>query len=147
MDFLTAMDVAASGLKSNRTWLNVVSMNMANARTTQTAGGGAYVRKSVSFESSPVYSPFDRAMFDAQNRDLEGVAVRGIVQDQRPFRMVFEPNHPDANEQGYVAYPDINVVEEMTNMMTAMRSYEANAQSVNAVKRMFQKAVRIGQGA
>ncbi len=145
MDFMTALDVGSSGLKANRAWLNVISMNLANAKTTRTVDGGPYRRKSLSFESSPVYSPFDQAMNDQKNRDLEGVAVRGIVNDKRPFKQVFDPGHPDANEQGYVTYPDINVVEEMANMITASRSFEANVQSVMAVKQMFNRALMIGR--
>ncbi|MDD4731896.1 MAG: flagellar basal body rod protein FlgC [Desulfovibrio sp.] len=145
MDFMTALDIGASGLRAQRAYLNVISMNMANARTTRTVEGGPYRRKALSLESSPVYTPFDEAMKDQLNRDLHGVTVRGMVNDDRPFKMVYEPGHPDANEQGYVAYPDINVVEEMTNMITTMRSYEANAQSIDAVKRMFTKALMIGK--
>lgn len=145
MDFMTALDVAASGLKADRSYLNVISMNLANAKTTRTAMGGPYVRKSVSFETTDVLSPFDKAMWDQNNRELKGVAVRGIVNDQRPFKEVYEPNHPDANAEGYVNYPDINVVEEMTNMITATRSYEANIQSIQSAKAMFNKAVQIGK--
>lgn len=144
MDFMTALDISASGLTAQRAQLNVISMNMANIRTTKTAEGGPYQRKSVSFEATPVYSPFDQAMQDQLNRNLEGVKVLGVLADNRPFKQVYEPNHPDANDQGYVFYPDINVVEEMANMMQAMRGYEANVQTVEAVKRMFQKAVTIG---
>lgn len=146
MDFMTALDIASSGMKAQRDYMNVISMNMANAQTTRTSDGGPYRRKSVSFESSPVLSPFDSAMQNEMNRDLQGVAVRGIVNDSRPFRHVYDPGHPDANLQGYVAYPDINVVEEMTNMVNAMRSYEANAQSIQDVKAMFNKALAIGRG-
>ncbi len=145
MDFMTALDIAASGMKAQRDYLNVISMNMANIKTTRTADGGPYRRKSVSFESSPVMSPFDEAMHDQLNRDLHGVAVRGVVNDQRPMKYVYEPGHPDANPQGFVAYPDINVVEEMTNMITAMRSYEANVQTIQDVKTMFNKALAIGR--
>ena len=146
MDFMTALDIGASGLKAQRANLNVISMNMANIRTTRTIEGGPYRRKSVSFESTPVYSPFDRAMDNQANRELKGVKVLGVTADDRPFKQVFEPHHPDANEQGYVFYPDINVVEEMTNMMQAMRGYEANVQTIQSIKRMFQKAVMIGMG-
>jgi len=145
MDFMSALDIGASGLKAQRATLNVISMNMANIRTTKTLEGGPYRRKSVSFESTPVYSPFDKAMDDQLNRDLHGVKVLGVVADNRPFKQVYEPHHPDANDQGYVFYPDINVVEEMTNMMQAMRGYEANVQTVESAKRMFQKALTIGQ--
>ena len=146
MDFMTAMDISASGLKAQRAQLNVISMNMANIRTTKTTDGGPYQRKSVSFEATPVYSPFDAAMQDQLNRDLQGVKVLGVTADKRPFQQVYDPSHPDANAQGYVTYPDINVVEEMANMMQAMRGYEANVQSIEAAKRMFQRAIQIGQG-
>lgn len=145
MDFMTALDIGASGLKAQRASLNVISMNLANARTTRTLDGTPYQRKSISLESTPVYSPFDQAMSDQMNRELHGVKVTGIVQDKRPFRQVYEPGHPDANEQGYVTYPDINVVEEMTNMMTTMRGYEANVQTIQSVKSMFNKALTIGK--
>ncbi|MBN2140601.1 MAG: flagellar basal body rod protein FlgC [Desulfovibrionaceae bacterium] len=145
MDFMTALDIGASGLKAERAYLNVISMNLANARTTRTVDGGPYRRKSVSFASTPIYSPFDQAMNDQLNRDLSGVKVQGIVVDQRPFKQVFDPGHPDANAQGFVTYPDINVVEEMTNMITTMRSYEASVQSIEAVKSMFNKALAIGR--
>jgi len=146
MDFMTALDISASGLKAQRANLNVISMNMANIRTTKTLEGGPYRRKSVSFESTPVYSPFDTAMQNQLNRELKGVKVLGVTADERPFRQAYEPNHPDANDQGYVFYPDINVVEEMTNMMQAMRGYEANVQTIQGAKRMFQKALQIGMG-
>ncbi len=146
MDFFTALDIGASGLKAQREYLNVVSMNMANARTTRTAEGGPYRRKSVSMESSPVLSPFETAMDQQLNQQLRGVTVRGVVSDTRPFKEVYEPNHPDANEKGIVKYPDINVVEEMVNMITISRSYEANAQAVDSAKRMFNRALRIGMG-
>lgn len=146
MNFFTALDIGASGLKAQREYLNVVSMNMANAKTTRTAEGGPYRRKSVSMESSPVLSPFETAMNQQLNQQLRGVTVRGIVSDTRPFKEVYEPNHPDANSKGIVKYPDINVVEEMVNMITISRSYEANAQAVDSAKRMFNRALRIGMG-
>lgn len=145
MDFMSALDIGASGLKAQRSHLNVISMNLANARTTRTIAGGPYQRKSVSFESSPVYSPFDKAMQDQMNRELHGVRVNGVTVDQRPFKEIYDPGHPDANAQGIVYYPDINVVEEMTNMITAMRGYEANVQTIQSAKSMFNKALTIGQ--
>ncbi len=146
MDFLTALDVAASGLGAQRSHLNVISMNLANINTTRTVEGGPYVRKSVVMETSDVYSPFATEMWNQNNRELKGVKVVGIVNDQRPFRMVFDPGHPDANEEGYVRFPDINVVEEMANMITSMRSYEASAAAIESAKTMYNKALLIGQG-
>jgi len=146
MNFMTALELGASGLKAQREYLNVVSMNMANSRTTRTADGGPYRRKSVAMESTPLLSPFDTAMNSQMNQQLRGVTIRGIVSDTRPFKKVFEPNHPDADANGMVRYPDINVVEEMVNMITISRSYEANAQSVDSAKKMFNRALQIGQG-
>jgi flagellar basal-body rod protein FlgC len=84
-------------------------------------------------------------MRSALGRELRGVRVEGIAIDRRPFKMVYEPGHPDANEEGYVAYPDINVVEEMANMMTAQRGYEANVASIETVKGMYMKALELGK--
>lgn len=145
MDFMSALDVSASGMKAQRTYMNVISMNLANVKTTRTPEGGAYRRKSVSFAAAPVFTPFDKAMENPDNRELKGVMVRGIVTDKRPQKRVHEPGHPDADQEGYVTYPDINVVEEMANMITTMRSYEANVQAIQDVKAMFNKALQIAR--
>ena len=145
MDFMSALDISASGMKAQRTYMNVISMNLANIKTTRTAEGGPYHRKSVAFAASPVYNPFDKAMENAEDRELKGVAVRGIVTDKRPMKKVFEPGHPDADKDGFVSYPDINVVEEMANMITTMRSYEANVQAIQDTKAMFNKALQIAR--
>lgn len=145
MDFMTAFDIASSALSAERTQMNVISMNMANVKTTRTAEGGPYRRQSVTFAATPVESPFSKAMNSALDRELQGVRVMDIATDKRPLKRVYEPGHPDANEEGYVFYPDINVVEEMTNMLTAMRSYEANATTIENLKGMFNKALEIGR--
>jgi flagellar basal-body rod protein FlgC len=145
MDFMTAIDIGASGLKAERTHLNVISMNLANAKTTRTTDGGPYRRKEVVFKESDVETPFSKAMQTAQDRELKGVRADAIRNDNRPLKQVYEPNHPDANEDGYVSYPDINVVEEMTNMLSAMRAYEANVSTITTSKSMFTKALEIGR--
>lgn len=145
MDFMSALDVSASGMKAQRTYMNVISMNLANAKTTRTPEGGPYRRKSVSFAAAPVFNPFDKAMENEQDRELKGVVVRGVVNDKRPFKQVYEPGHPDANKDGFVSYPDINVVEEMAHMITTMRSYEANVQAIQDTKAMFNKALQIAR--
>ena len=145
MDFMTAIDVGASGLKAERTRLNVISMNLANAKTTRTVEGGPYRRKEVIFKETDVASPFSGAMQSALDREVKGVRVESVQDDKRPLRQVYEPNHPDANEEGYVSYPDINIVEEMTNMLAAMRSYEANVTTISTAKTMFSKALEIGR--
>ena len=145
MDFMSALDVSASGMKAQRTYMNVISMNLANVKTTRTPEGGPYQRKSVAFAAAPVFNPFDKEMENAENRELKGVVVRGITVDKRPMKKVHEPGHPDADKEGYVSYPDINVVEEMANMITTMRSYEANVQAIQDTKAMFNKAIQIAR--
>lgn len=143
MDFLTAMDIAASGLSAQRQNMNVISMNLANVQTTRTAGGGPYQRKKVVFRSAPLEFPFAKAFSSALEREVKGVKVAEIVPDRRPFRKVYDPGHPDADANGYVLYPDINVVEEMANMLTATRSYEANLATMSNIKSMLNQALQI----
>lgn len=145
MDFMTALDIGASGLSAERTHLNIISMNLANVNTTRTPEGGPYRRKSVVFQSTPLDSPFTKAMRSELEREVKGVKVSGVVTDQRPLRRVYDPGHPDADGQGYVSLPDINVVEEMANMMTALRTYEANAATISSAKTMFNKALELGR--
>ncbi len=144
MDLFTAFDIGASALSAERTQLNITSMNLANAKTTRTMEGGPYRRKAVTLATTPVDKSFGEHMQSAFDRELKGVRVLDIATDKRPFKQVYEPDHPDANAEGYVLYPDINVVEEMTNMLTTTRSYEANVSSIESVKTMFQKALLIG---
>ncbi len=145
MSFISAFDIGASALRAERKHLNVISMNLANVNTTRTQDGGPYQRKSVVFESTPANSQFGSAMDSAMNEELEGVKARSVVNDNRPFKQVYDPGHPDANEEGYVRKPDINVVEEMANMMTAMRTYEANIKSVSSAKKMYNEALKLGR--
>jgi flagellar basal-body rod protein FlgC len=145
MDFLSALDVGATALSVERTQLNVISMNLANAKTTRTPEGGPYQRKSVVLQATDVDSPFSRVMKDALDHEIKGVKVAGMATDSRPPKRVFEPGHPDADKEGYVSYPDINVVEEMANMITVSRSYDANIATVTTVKGMYTKALELGR--
>lgn len=145
MDFITALDMGASALSAERTHINIISMNLANAKTTRTAEGGPYRRKSVVMESIPLDASFSKQMQGALDKELRGVRVQNIAIDQRPLKLVYEPGHPDANEDGYVAYPDINVVEEMAALMTAQRGYEANVTTVDSIKQMYAKALEINR--
>lgn len=144
MDLMTAIDIGASALKAERTHLNVVSMNLANVKTTRTAEGGPYRRKEAIFQETEV-SPFAKTMQSAMDQDLKGVRVASIQTDNRQLKKVYEPGHPDADKEGYVSYPDINVVEEMANMMQAMRAYEANVSTITTSKNMFSKALEIAR--
>ncbi|WP_457570945.1 flagellar basal body rod protein FlgC [Desulfovulcanus sp.] len=145
MDFMTLLDIGASALSAERTHMNVISMNLANVNTTQTAEGGPYRRKTIVFKAAPVETPFSREMQTALDRELRGVRVKAIVTDKRPFKRVYDPAHPDADAEGFVNYPDINAVEEMANLMTAMRTYEANVSAITSAKTMFNKALEIGR--
>ena len=145
MDFMTALDISASGLTAERTHINIISMNLVNVKTTRTETGGPYRRKSVEMAATPVDDSFSKQMRGALDRELRGVRVMNVVQDTRPFKMVYEPGHPDADADGMVKYPDINVVEEMTSLMTAQRGYEANVTSIDTIKAMYNKALEIGR--
>ena len=145
MDFMTAFDISASGLSADRTRINTISMNLANAKTTRTAQGGPYRRRSVVQQATEVDDPFSIHMRSALDREVQGVRVSAVTMDNRPFKRVYEPGNPDANAEGYVMYPDINVVEEMANLMSAQRNYEANVTTVDAGKGMFIKALDIGR--
>ncbi len=145
MDFMTALDISASGLTAERTSINIISMNLANVKTTRTEYGGPYRRKSVEIAATPVDDSFSKQMNGALDRELRGVRVMNVVQDKRPFKMVYEPGHPDADGDGMVKYPDINVVEEMASMMTAQRGYEANVTSIDTIKAMYNKALEIAR--
>ena len=141
MDFLTALDIGASGLTADRTRINTISMNLANAKTTRTPQGGPYRRRTVVQAATDVDDPFSVHMRSALDRELKGVRVMAVTMDKRPLKQVYEPGHPD----GYVSYPDINVVEEMANLMSAQRNYEANVTTVEAIKGMYNKALEIGK--
>ncbi len=145
MDFMTALDISASALSADRTQMNVISMNLANAKTTRTTLGGPYRRRTVIREATNVDDPFSKHMRTALDRELKGVRVAAVSIDSRPLKQVYQPGHPDANADGYVFYPDINVVEEMANLMTSQRNYEANVSTMDAVKQMYQKALEIGK--
>ena len=145
MDFMTALDIGASALTADRQTINVSAMNLANVKTTRTLEGGAYLRRSVIRAATEVDSPFSKQMQTALDRDLRGVRILNVVPDPLATKKVYEPGHPDANPEGVVTYPDINVVQEMANMMTAQRGYEASTTTVEAVKAMYTKALEIGR--
>ena len=144
MSIFGAIDVAASGMTAERLRLDVISNNIANVNTTRTAEGGPYRRQFVVFEPRQGdASSFSQVM--SGQLQLNGVRVSGIRKDDSPLRMVYEPGHPDADAEGYVRMPNINIVTEMVDMMTASRAYEANVTSVNVAKSMMLKALEIGK--
>jgi len=145
MDFMTAIDIGGSSLTAERTHMNIISMNLANAKTTRTPEGGPYRRKTVIMAAKPVDEMGSKQMETPFDRAMRGVQVLHIATDNRPLKRVYEPGHPDADSEGYVFYPDINVVEEMANLMTAQRGYEASVTTIDTVKAMYTKALEIGK--
>jgi flagellar basal-body rod protein FlgC len=145
MDFFDALHVSASGLSAQRLRMNQISANLANMNTTSTKAGGPYRRKDPVFSAQAPAASFRETLRNRHKEMVKEVAVIGIVEDSRlPIRK-HDPNHPDADENGYVALPNINVMEEMVNMISATRSYEANVTAVKAAKDMALKALEIGQ--
>ena len=143
MDFLTTLHISSTGLTAQRTAMNVIAVNLANVNTTRTPQGIPYRRKVTLMEPQPLDN-FDAAL-SAQTEVLSGVRVGDIVEEKTPFRQVYQPGHPDANEMGYVSYPNVNVVTETTNMMFARRAYEANVTAISSTKKMALKALEIGR--
>ncbi|HEY5956567.1 MAG TPA: flagellar basal body rod protein FlgC [Polyangiaceae bacterium] len=138
----SALEVAASGLSAQRVRMNTIASNLANVRTTRTPEGGPYKRL------DPVFEAVDIERLRGTPSLAQGVSlvqVRRIAEDDRPGTMVFEPGHPDANAQGYVEYPNVQAVEEMVNMITASRAYEAGITSLETVKQMARSAIEIGR--
>lgn len=144
MDILTAMKISASALKAERTRLNISAMNLANVNTTRTIEGGPYKAKSVVFGAKPFEKDFSKHL-NLENSKLRKVEVVDIVEDKAPFKEVYDPSHPDADENGIVKMPNVNVVEQMTDIMSARRAYEANVTALDAVKSMALKAMDISR--
>lgn len=139
-----AIDAAASGLTAERLRMDVISNNIANVNTTRTAEGGAYRRQVVVFEPRAKESSFAQIL-SKQVDTGNGVRVVGINKDSSPTHQVYDPAHPDANKDGYVEMPNVNIVTEMVDMITATRAYEANVTTINAAKSMALKALEIGK--
>jgi flagellar basal-body rod protein FlgC len=141
-----AMEISSSGLSAQRTRMKVISSNIANINTTRTPNGGPYRRRDVIFGALPAERNFQEELVsqtvDKGNRHVK---VLGVVEDSRAPKLKYDPNHPDANEEGYVALPNIDIAEEMTNLMISKRSFEANIAAINATKNMITNALDIGK--
>jgi flagellar basal-body rod protein FlgC len=125
--------------------MNLISSNLANINTTRTAEGGPYRRKEAVFAAMPFHSTFRNVLAALQAGELSEVRVVGIAEDPKPFKQHYDPQHPDADQEGYVLVPNINLIEEMVNMISATRSYEANVTAIKATKSMALKALEIGK--
>ena len=151
MNLFDSINLSATGMSAERVRLNVASMNLANAHVTRTVDGGPYKARSVVFravayepndleqEEIDVREPFEKAL----EGEINSVKVAEIVEDPDPFKEVYDPGHPDANERGVVKLPNVNVMEQMVDIMTASRAYEANVTALETAKSMALKAINI----
>lgn len=146
MGFFNSINVSASGLTAERLRMDLISENIANANVTRTASGTPYRRKVAVFRAQEANS-FEQVLNTASGAGSlgNGVEIAGIIEDQSPFKKESNPTHPDADENGYVNLPNVEVVNEMINMISASRAYEANITAVNATKAMAMKALEIGK--
>ncbi len=144
MNIFHSLKVSSSALKAQMIRLNTISSNLANIETTRTPDGGPYKKKSVVFRpvsTSPFSMQLDRQMSSA----VKGVEVAEIVTDKRPAKMIYDPSHPDAGDDGFVAKPNVNMMEEIADMMSATRAYEVNVTIIKSAKQMALKALQIGK--
>ncbi|HMK64908.1 MAG TPA: flagellar basal body rod protein FlgC [Thermodesulfobacteriota bacterium] len=137
MDSFAIFKVSASALEAQKGRMNTIASNMANINSTQTESGGPYRRKDVVFSTTSIDSK--------DPVPLQGVKVESVTESQEPLKKVYDPGHPDANKEGFVSLPNINIMEEMVNMMMASRAYEANVTTFNMSKNMFLKALELGR--
>mgnify|MGYP003575686253 CR=1 FL=1 len=136
----SAINASATGLDAQRARMEVAISNMANAESTHSADGQPYRRREVVLESRPFESSFDPAA-DA----VHGVRVAGVLEDQAPFMRRYEPGHPDADPEGYVAVPNVDVPEEMVDMVSAARAYQANLTAISLIRDTIQRALELAK--
>lgn len=134
----SVLDKSGSAMTGNKEWMEAISNNLANINTTRTENGGPYKRQTVTFQASEKFDSF-------LNQEIgDGVRVTRVVQDNNT-RLVYDPEHPDANQEGYVEYPEINMTAEMTDLLMAQRGYEANSTVLSASKKVMEKEHEIGR--
>lgn len=141
MEFFTAFKICGAGLSAQRAKLDVITSNIANVNTTSTPEGGPYKRKTITFYAEPLTEGFDKSLEDA----VRTVKVKNVVEENDGFKRIYDPAHPDADKNGFVTLPNVNIMSEMTNLITANRSYEACAAAFDAAKNMALKAIDIGK--
>ncbi|WP_130806957.1 flagellar basal body rod protein FlgC [Senegalia massiliensis] len=145
MSLFSSINISSTGMTAERTRMDVISENISNANTTRTSSGTPYKRKLVVFsESKPKFSDVLNDTLSKSNKS-NGVKITAIKEDDSPYKVVYEPGHPDANENGYVEMPNVDITKEMVDMISATRAYEANITALNSSKSMFMKALDIGR--
>ena len=147
MGIFDSFDINASGLTAQRYRMDIISQNLANANTTRTADGTPYVRKVVTLTEKDSQTPFSKVLNSATDHySGNGVKVSAVSDDTwTPMNTVYEPSNPDADENGYVTYPNVNTVTEMTNLIDASNSYQANATAFTASKDIASRGLQLGQ--
>lgn len=145
MNFFDALHISSSGLSAQRLRMNLISSNLANVNTTRTSEGGPYRKKEAVFAASQQEQGFQNILDSQLKGKTSEVKVLGVVESSAPFQLKYDPAHPDADKKGFVKMPNVNLVEEMVNMISATRSYEANVAAVSAAKKMALKALEIGR--
>jgi len=143
MEAFRGLRISASGLSAERLRLDTIAANIANASTTRGEDGKPYVRKIATFQEN-MQSQLNKTSGKVEQKNL-GVKAVGVEDDKSPLKKVYDPSHPDADEQGYVAMPNVNVLNEMVDLIAATRAYEANVNTMNAQKSMFMKTLEIGR--
>lgn len=147
MSLFKSLNISATGLTAERLRMDIISKNIANANTTRTLAGTPYRRQLTVFKEQGVDHSFESMLKKAKGQYAigNGVEVSEVVEDQSDFKRVYNPGHPDADDEGYVLMPNVDVVTEMVNMMSASRAYEANVTAINTFKSMAAKALEIGR--
>jgi len=148
MDLFKMFSISGAAMAAQRSRLSVITGNMANAETTRTPEGGPYRRRDVIFQAAPLRTEFSDLMADNSGENSAepiSVEVAGIRQSNRAPKQIFDPTHPDADARGYVSMPDINVMEEMVDLLSAVRSYEANLTAFNATKSLVRRLLDLGR--
>lgn len=141
MNFLKTLETSASGLYAQRKRMDIIASNLSNLETTRTEKGGPYRRKMVVMRTKEMDQDFD-SMFNSR---VQGVQIEDIVEDQTPFKKVYNPSHPDADSNGYLQKPNVDLIVESTNMLMARRAFEANIAAIKATRQMVIKALEIGR--
>ena len=151
MAFLSSLNIAGSGMTAQQTRLDVIAENITNSATTRTEAGGAYRRKVVTMQAQGGRDDFRAAMARAQRvsnagyTTTGGVMITNITEDQSALKLVYDPTHPDANEEGYVELPNVDTVKEMTDAIAASQAYAANVTVFNTMKSVIEKGLQIGK--
>ena len=148
MGMFSAFDISATGMTAERYRMDIIAQNVANAETTRTEDGTPYRRKVVVFEEKNSHTPFRSVLRRESERYTgSGVKVTGVYEDQwTEGNMVYDPSHPDADENGYVTYPNVNIITEMTNLIDASRAYQANATALDASKKIATQGLSLMNG-